>query len=934
MSSLHLRSLLMLGFAAAVSVLGCAGNSGGDQGSTVWSPTTVEPLPTSTGESTVTPTSAVQTMLPLPVPTIPSDSIEVSANSPAAKPTGTPGPVYTTKHGKSLPLINTDELEHTLVLLMNDARFLDDLEGLVRASSLDEPAVAHSRHMADVQQAEARALETGCGGSGAQTVLWPQVKSFSYRGSDAAPTDITPTVYDEMVMEAASGVVEYILEGDAPYLSDPHYRYIGVGVVQEADEYGFMDFWITLYFADCLAESPNVTGTPVGTQHLLATPTTTDPPTPIPTPSRALSEMGTSTELAIASDTGVGDGIPTQIPIVESTPTPVASMVSLAGYINGRWLEQRDPQLATAIKHLEWVRDGIDEEESAVVQDLLYIAATSRPVVATILSLGWMQDSVKELEAGVIDWINNVGSTEVASRVVSLDWLEDGIEENELRAVEQISYIDYGDAEVASQAISLNWVEDGIESTEAEVLEALASIVNNNADEALRIVGMSFLETIEPPDVSAMKSLRRLAAFRPKALDRVMSHPGLSHGISDETVPIVATLDGVSKTNPGLIDVLLDPSRVLRERRNVLLPLSGNIILDIIRTAPGAPRSMDLLEHSVRGAEEYMGVPLPTRYVSLLFADAVSGSYAGTNFGTHIAVLPKFDVDDDSHEARFAGSSIAHEVAHYYWSGNSDWVDEGAADLMASIIEGARTGRQITVTNPPCAYADNIVELESLQISEEGPEFDCNYSLGERLFVDLNFTLGDERFREGFRVLYLASAVEGDVDDVRGTSVGVANVREAFGSEDDAHNAVIARWYEGTEPYDLSRLDHRPVNPSLGRINGRIVEAYITKTAGGTAASEFSAQDITDWVYLTLKYSYSVSGGNHEVPLEIVEYYEDGFEFGRGQRTLTAETRYIGGTLWTSVGQSPSRAWAPGRYVVNVYAGKQKVAEVEYKVTP
>ena len=98
--------------------------------------------------------------------------------------------------------------------------------------------------------------------------------------------------------------------------------------------------------------------------------------------------------------------------------------------------------------------------------------------------------------------------------------------------------------------------------------------------------------------------------------------------------------------------------------------------------------------------------------------------------------------------------------------------------------------------------------------------------------------------------------------------------------------------------------------------------------------SVFSARDVTDWVYLTLKYSYSVSGGPHEVPLEIVEYYEDGFEFRRRSHTLSAEARYIGGTWGFPVGQSPSRKWAPGHYVVYVYSGERKVAEVEYEVTP
>ena len=68
--------------------------------------------------------------------------------------------------------------------------------------------------------------------------------------------------------------------------------------------------------------------------------------------------------------------------------------------------------------------------------------------------------------------------------------------------------------------------------------------------------------------------------------------------------------------------------------------------------------------------------------------------------------------------------------------------------------------------------------------------------------------------------------------------------------------------------------------------------------------------------------------------LEIVEYFEDGFEFRRRSDKLTAEDRYIGGTSWWSVGLPPSRKWYPGRYWVYVYAGERKVAEVQYEVTP
>ena len=702
---------------------------------------------------------------------------------------------------------------------------------------------------------------------------------------------------------------------------------LGVGggwVVQTPDELGFMDFWVTFYVADCLDEAPTETSTPTAA-------------TPSPTPT----------------------------PAARATPTVVPS--SLREFENGRWLEQQDPELASSIKELGWVEDGIEGIEYEVIENLLYVAVLSRTVASAIVSFDWVQDGVDGEEAEALGWLNNIGSAEVATAVVSLGWVADGIDETEVKAIQEISYIDYRDTEVAFSVVSMDWVRDGIDGIEAEALDwinnmksaevassvvsmvwfadgidevevkaivELSYLANRDAGAAMRVVGMPLLETIEPPDVSAIKSLRLLSAYRPETFAGVMSHTAVSDGIADDEAPIVATLYGVAKSNPGLIDILLDESKVSLEQRTITLPLAGKVVLSIIRTGPGAARTIDLLEHAVQGVEEYMGLALPTNYVGVLYEDAVSGDAAGSNFSTHIAILPIYDVDDGSHEADFAGSNITHEVAHYYWSGNEGWVDEGAAELMASVIDGARTGRQIAVTRPPCAYASNLGELERLGTSRGDIEFQCNYSLGERIFVDLYRTLGHERFRAGFRALYQASEIEDEDEKVRGTPVGIEHIREAFSSDDGSESTVISRWFDGIEPYELSRLDTGPVDPSLPSIKGRIDEAYVVTSENGPAVSAFSAQDVSDWVYLALEYAYKVSGGPHEVPLEIVEYYEDGFEFSRNSGELTAESRYSGGTSWFAVGQSPPRKWATGRYWVYVYAGDQKVAEVSYEVTP
>ena len=389
-------------------------------------------------------------------------------------------------------------------------------------------------------------------------------------------------------------------------------------------------------------------------------------------------------------------------------------------------------EVATSVVSLGWVADGIDEIEVKAIEELSYMAIGDAKFASSVVSLGWVADGVDEIEVKAIEGISDIAywDLKVASSVVSLVWVRDGIEALEVDAIEELSNMAYYDTEVASSAVSLGWVVDGIAATEVALIEDIVSITNNDAGAAMRIVDMPFLETIEPPDKSAIASLRLLAAFQPEAFLSVMSHAALRNGISNDLAPVVATLNGVAENNPRLVDVLLDRSKVSLEQRTITLPLAGDIVLSIIRTGPGAAKSMDLLEHSVRGVEEFMGLPLPTNYVGLLYEDAVYGANAGANFGTHIAILPKFDADDGSHEAGFAGSTIAHEVAHYYWGGNKDWVNEGAADFMASVIDGARTGRPIAVTNAPCGHAGSLVELENLGISKGDLEFRCNYSLG------------------------------------------------------------------------------------------------------------------------------------------------------------------------------------------------------------
>jgi hypothetical protein len=522
-----------------------------------------------------------------------------------------------------------------------------------------------------------------------------------------------------------------------------------------------------------------------------------------------------------------------------------------------------------------------------------------------------------------------------ATAIEALAWVADGVYESEAESVEELINLGAFYPYILFTALSYPWVADGVTGQERDVVESLHAIAQRDSGSAETIGSMPFLNSLEPADYAAMRSLRQLAFFEPDTFRRMLAHPSLRPGITDEWAKIVAMASGVQRVNPGLINTLLDTNRISLEQRTLQLPESGETLLLILRTGPGAARSMDLLETAVRQAEQFMGEPFPTNYIGVLFGDAVIGSAAGVNVGTHIAIRPKFDVDDGSQEADFSGHVIAHEVAHYYWNGNADWIDEGASDFLASIVENVRTGKPVSVTNQPCAAARNIRALESLNVNRDSNAFDCNYALGERLFVDLFLSMGNAAFRQGFRTLYLASEVADSAGDMRGTPVGIGQVTASFRASSDQAvvDTVVRRWYDGTAPYDIHRRDTGAVDPTLPGINGRIDAAYISTTQRGPTTVSFSASATNDVVWLNLDYSYQLAFGSRDVNLTIVEFYEDGFETRRRDNTISADAGFIGGNTWYSIGPASTQRWATGRYWVYVYDGDRKVAEVGFEVT-
>ena len=459
------------------------------------------------------------------------------------------------------------------------------------------------------------------------------------------------------------------------------------------------------------------------------------------------------------------------------------------------------PTFAIQIANLSWLTDDVTQPEAETVEilwetsDLLDVELAKQ-----LIALSWVADDVTQIEAGVLSELRYMARDDITltARLVALPWLVDGLDEFELTTIERLARIADQDVDLAEAIAGKSWLDDSLTEDAARSVTSLYYIHNEDTALASEIVDMPFLDTLEPTDAAALEAMAWLAYTEIFALREILAHPTLKDGITDEWTPVVTLMDSVNEAAPAFLRPLLDPERASVERRSITLPHTGTTDLAIIRTASGVPRSMALLEHSVASVAEFMGTTLPSNYVGLLFGTAVLGYSHGANYGDYFVMLPEYDADDGGDSAEYAGHLMAHEVAHFYWRNNPNWLDEGLAELLAAISENRRTGAPISIDYTYCPAGDNIALLERLDAAGVIYDYRCNYALGGQFFLELYETLGDAAFREGLRNLYLSSLVEDYIDEFDGSPVGIRQIQDAFQSHATAVAPIIDKWYHGT----------------------------------------------------------------------------------------------------------------------------------------
>ena len=448
--------------------------------------------------------------------------------------------------------------------------------------------------------------------------------------------------------------------------------------------------------------------------------------------------------------------------------TPVLPSLTNYDTQNLRWLAHHHPSLYRQLAALPWVEDGLSELERDTIDQLLYIGVSDIPSLRATLGLAWVQDAISAVEYDTIDWLENLGYEDIPS----------------LRAT-----------------LGLAWVQDAISAVEYDTIDWLENLGYEDVPNLASIIAMPFLQTPDTTDVLALRSMHYLA--HEEALVPLIEHASFLDGITDNETTLVAAV-GTLYRDTDELSRMLDPGYASIETTTGALGLQ----ISIIRSGSQQPQpwTADAVADAVDYAEQVMLLDLPVDHVILVLNEkAVSSTFAGTNYGFAISYLPEYEQMQDTFEGRAFQQGLVHEVAHYYWRGNEDWIDEGLAntiEYMHGVDNGLSPG-QLKPQRGDCE-AHDLEMLSEWDAPIGSPEYYCNYYLGERLFLELREGMDDAEFREKLRDLYHLSLTAQEARQTPGIDV----VRQVFSDQ----AAIVDKHWSGA----LNAPENRPFDEGVG----------------------------------------------------------------------------------------------------------------------
>ena len=363
---------------------------------------------------------------------------------------------------------------------------------------------------------------------------------------------------------------------------------------------------------------------------------------------------------------------------------------------------------------------------------------------------------------------------------------------------------------------------------------------------------------------------------------------------------------------------------------------AGTVAVVRPRFKETGPATMAITE-AIKHAQTLMNDSIGLSYIPALVADAEDAGGYNDGFGIWI--------DESYEQAGLSGrlqQVAGHEIGHFWWNRehHDDWLSEAAAQYMGSYSVWSRYDHDDLYTwQSPCPYYRTIEHMRA-----DAPQYGntngwlCLYSLGERLFVNLDRNMDEAVFEAAFRKLYQDTVAPTTKQNKDQGQILVESFCPDCVGRSTLRNKGSAAFTIAKHYGNKIITDQSPVNGQIAGLgtpdgNAAIVNFNRTNRQYGMATLPSSTQDNRRWVRIRFN---NPTGANRseKVKVNLRAFYEDHQAWRRWNGT-TGHVTVKNGTAHMSVYLGNPDHRAPGHHWVYVYDDKgRKLADVQYQVVP
>ena len=503
----------------------------------------------------------------------------------------------------------------------------------------------------------------------------------------------------------------------------------------------------------------------------------------------------------------------------------------------------------------------------------------------------------------------------IARQIEAFPWVQDGLSVLEEKAIDELMYLGVGRIDNLQAALRLPWVQDAISDTEYDVLYELPFLNYHDVEAAAAVIRMPFLESTDDTDALAIRAMRFLATHG--VLSALIDSALFQTGVADTDTTLVAAV-GTLYRDAGAVRRVLTPGVASIESVAAGTELTPDLRISIVRTgSQSRPGTVETVREAVTFVERMMQMPLPTEHVIVVFDDgAITSGFAGANYGFGFSYAPEYETRQDTYEWRHLQAGFVHEVAHYYWRGNADWIDEGVANTVEYVygIENGLSRGQLKTRRGTCD-AHDLAMLAMWDPSPNQSAYRCNYYLGGHLFMEMLETLGSMEFSGKLQELYRVALPAQETGD----TPGIAEIRQVFaglqtivdkhwsGALNAPENRPLDEGVDLTS-HDLVQWDQHPT------YDGHSVSFSGTLLDGAVLAAETIEQARTsEYQPFTLRLADASDFAGFILPP-----FTDGRSWTLGAGDSVANTYSLGDDTFTITFPFPEALGNPSDYVVSI----------------